>query len=211
MKNIIKDKIVNTLCKIILPFYSLIVVVLAIVSFFKFNIWASLGVIYLLPLFTWRFINFFYPLKDSKGYIAGATFSPWLSSYRIQEIYIKFPFLEKILMLVPFLFNIWLRAWGSKIGKRVLFTPNTIIIDRPGLDIGDNVYFGDKCYLSSHLVIEKDKKFFCIYKKIKIEDNSFIGAFSTFGPGSLVRSGSRLNAFSLFKLNSDKAETLLPS
>lgn len=211
MKIFIRDKVINTLCKIILPFYGLIIVLLALFFLSKGSLWLCLGVLYLLPVCTWRVINFFYPLMEGKSYIAGDTFSPWLSSYRIQEIYIKLPFLERFILLVPFLFNLWLRAWGAKIGKRVLFAPNTTIVDRPGIEIGDYVYLGDQCYFSSHLILEKDKKFICLYKKIRIEEDCFIGAFTKFAPGAKVRKGSRVRTFSFFRINSDVAESFVAS
>lgn len=209
MKIFLRDKVINTVCKSILPFYPLIIATLTIYFLSQVRIGTALFCLYLFPLITWKFINFFYPLKEGKSYIAGPTFSPWLTSYRIQEIYIKLPVLEKIIMLVPFLYNVWLRAWGSKIGKRVLFAPNITIIDRAGLEIGNYVYFGDGCYLSSHLILEKNKKFICFYKKIKIEDNSFIGAFTTLAPGALIKEGSRIRTFSFFRMNSDRAESFV--
>lgn len=209
MKIFIRDKIINTLFKIILPFYGLIIALFAFLFFLKGSFWLGLGMIYLVPVCTWRLINFFFPLEEGKSYIAGATFSPWLSSYRIQEIYIKIPLLERLILLVPFLFNLWLRAWGAKIGKRVLFAPNTTIVDRPGIEIGDYVYLGDQCYFSSHLILEKNKKFICIYKKIKIEEDCFIGAFTKFAPGAKVKKGSRVRTFSFFRINSDVAESFV--
>ena len=217
MHEFVKDKLVNPLCKLLLPFFSLLVAGLCLNFFIKFvllrnttYLYAMLITPYALPLLTWRVLNLFYPLKEGRSFIAGPTFSPWLSSFRIQEIYLKFPFLEKTLMLVPFLYNVWLRAWGAKIGKRVIFAPGVVINDRPGVEIGDYVYFGDGCYLSSHLVLEKDKKFICYYKKIRIESHSFIGAFTTFAPGATVKAGSRVNTFSFFRLNSEKAESFDP-
>ena len=209
MKIYLKDVVINTLCKILLPFYSLFIAVLSVYYLLNSKFIAAFLTLYLLPLATWRVIHFFYPLKEGTSYIAGEIFSPWLSSYRIQEIYIKFPFLEKIIMLVPFLFNAWLRLWGSKIGRRVLFAPNTTIIDRAGLIIDDNVYIGDQCYFSCHFVLEKDQKFLCTYKKIRIGGHSFIGAFSRFAPGAKVKEGSRVRAFSFFRMNSEVAETFV--
>lgn len=193
----------------VLPFYSLLIAAMSTYFILNSRFMAALFTLYLLPLMTWRILDLCYPLKEGTSYIAGKSYSPWLSSYRIQEIYIKLPFLERVIMLVPFLYNVWLRLWGSKIGKRVLFAPNITVIDRAGLEIGDNVYIGDQCYFSCHLVLEKDKKFLCTYKKIRIGENSFIGAFSKFAPGAKVVDRSRVRAFSFFRLNSEVAETFI--
>lgn len=210
MNIFLRDKLINPICKTVLPYYSLIIVVSAIYFLLHARYGAFLFTLYLVPLITWKIFNFFYPLKEGNSYIAGSTFSPWLSSYRIQEIYLKFPYLEKFLLLVPFLFNAWLRAWGSKVGKRVIFTPNITITDRAGLEIGDNVYFGDQCYLSSHFVLEKNKKFLLLYKKIHIEDDVFVGSFTKFSPGAVVKKGSRVRTHSYFGINSSKAESFIP-
>ena len=209
MNIFLRDKIVNPLCKTVLPYYSLIIVVSAIYFLFQARYGVALFILYLVPLLTWRFLNLVYPLKEGTSYIAGSTFSPWLSSYRIQEIYLRFPFLEKVIMLTPFLYNVWLRLWGSKVGKRVIFTHNISITDRSGLVIGNNVYFGDQCYLSCHFVLEKNKKLLLIYKKIRIEDDVFIGSFTKFSPGAVAKKGSRVNTHSFFGLNSSKAESFI--
>lgn len=202
----------NALFKFQLPFFSLFVVVLAVyllVKSYELNskVYLISGLLtpYLVPLYTWKFINLIAPLKEgSTEYLAEKTFSSWLSSYRIQEIYLKFPFLEKIIHLVPFLYNSWLRAWGSKVGKRVLIPPTVKIVDRTSLNIGNNVYLGDEVYFSSHFIVQKNGRVFCFHKSVTIEDNCFIGAFTKLGPGARVKENSTVKAFSYYSLNSSE-------
>jgi acetyltransferase-like isoleucine patch superfamily enzyme len=171
----------------------------------KFLLVLGLLTPYILPLFTWKLINFIKPLKEGSGeYLAEKTFSPWLSSYRIQEIYLKFPFLERAIHLVPFLYSSWLRAWGSKVGKRVLIPPTVKVVDRTSLDIGNNVYLGDEVYFSSHFIVQKNGRIFCYHKSVTIEDNCFIGAFTKLGPGARVKENSVVKAFSYYSLNSSE-------
>jgi acetyltransferase-like isoleucine patch superfamily enzyme len=203
----------NALFKFQLPFFSLFVLIFTIYLLVKSYETSSttllvLGLLspYIIPLGTWRLINFLYPLKEgSTEYLAEKTFSPWLSGYRIQEIYLKLPFLERIIHFVPFLYNSWLRAWGSKVGKRVLIPPTVKIIDRASLRIGNNVYMGDEVYFSSHFIIQRNGRIFCYHKSVTIEDNCFIGAFTKLGPGATVKSGSTVKAFSYYSMNSSEA------
>lgn len=210
MKATAKDKVMNSLFKFQLPFFSLFVLCLSLFFFSKAYHLSSpnyliLGCItpYLLPLLTWRLIHFLYPLKEgSAEYLAEKTFSPWLSSYRIQEIYLKLPIFERLIHFVPFLYNYWLRAWGSQIGKRVLIPPTVKVVDRASLNIGNNVYLGDEVYFSSHFIIQKNGRIFCYHKSVTIEDNCFIGAFTKLGPGACVKENSKVKAFSYFSMNS---------
>ncbi|OUR95386.1 hypothetical protein A9Q84_16250 [Halobacteriovorax marinus] len=213
MKATAKDKVMNTLFKFQLPFFSLFVLILSVTLFYKSYQLSSTRLFiiafltpYLVPLLTWRLIHFIYPLKEgSCEYLAEKTFSPWLSSYRIQEIYLKLPILERLIHFVPFLFNLWLKAWGSQIGKRVLIPPTVKIVDRASLKIGNNVYLGDEVYFSSHFIVQKNGRIFCYHKSVTIEDNSFIGAFTKLGPGACVKANSKVKAFSYFSMNSSKA------
>jgi acetyltransferase-like isoleucine patch superfamily enzyme len=210
LKATAKDKVMNSLFKFQLPFFSLFVLCLSLyflgvaykLSSATYLIFAFLTP-YLIPLLTWRLINFIYPLKEgSCEYLAEKTFSPWLSSYRIQEIYLKLPILEGLIHFVPFLYNSWLKAWGSEIGKRVLIPPSVKIVDRTSLKIGNNVYLGDEVYFSSHFIVQKNGRIFCYHKSVTIEDNCFIGAFTKLGPGACVKANSKVKAFSYFSMNS---------
>ncbi|MGZ3789675.1 MAG: acyltransferase [Bacteriovorax sp.] len=158
---------------------------------------------YLLPLLLQRMVFFFYPLKEGGSYIGmeEKKFSPWLFSLRVQQIYLICPQLERIIFFFPGTYSIWLRAWGSKIGKRVFWTPGTVVNDRGLLEVGDYVVFGHNTYMSPHLLRMKDGKFFVYVKKIKIGSYSFVGAFSKLGPGTTIGKGSFVPAASEFAVN----------
>ncbi|MDD4972918.1 MAG: hypothetical protein PHY93_01130 [Bacteriovorax sp.] len=158
---------------------------------------------YLLPLMIQRIVLGIYPLKEGGNYIglAEKSFSPWLFSLRVQQIYLVFPQLERLLFFLPGLYSAWLRAWGSQIGKNVFWTPGTVVNDRSLMEVGDFVIFGHNTYMSSHLLRVKNGKFFVYVRKIKIGSYSFIGAFTKMGPGTKISSGSQVQAMSNFSIN----------
>ena len=59
-----------------------------------------------------------------------------------RRLFLRFPVLEEILRLVPGLYSLWLRAWGSRIGKLTYWAPQTSYSIAGCLDIGDHVVFG---------------------------------------------------------------------
>lgn len=143
-------------------------------------------VLYILPLLTYHLHNHFYPLTEGASLISGKFYCPWWGAHHIQLIYGVFPILEVILRLFPGLFSLWLRLWGSKIGKNVYWTPVVFIADRALLEIGDNVILGHGLSFTSHLINPRAKGLILYIRKIIIGENSFIGARASFGPGAII-------------------------
>lgn len=208
MKITKKDTILNFFCKPGLPFFPLFIAILACLFLFLFieshrYLFLLLAFIspYIIPLFSFKLLQAIYPIKEGASFFGEERFSPWVSSFRLQQIYVMFPVLERILFFIPGLYNSWLRAWGSKIGKNVYFLPGILIVDRAHIEIGDNVMIGNQCYFSPHVVQIKKGRFFLYYKKISIGNNVFIGAFSTLGPGTKIADNITVPAGSAFGVN----------
>lgn len=208
--NIHKDNILNFLFKRLQHFFPLIFFSIMLYLFAQFVLTKCLIYFvlfclmpYLLPLMIQRIVLGIYPLKEGGNYIglAEKSFSPWLFSLRVQQIYLVFPQLERLLFFLPGLYSAWLRAWGSQIGKNVFWTPGTVVNDRSLMEVGDFVIFGHNTYMSSHLLRVKNGKFFVYVRKIKIGSYSFIGAFTKMGPGTKISSGSQVQAMSNFSIN----------
>jgi hypothetical protein len=152
--------------------------------------------IYLTPLTLHHLCNSVIPLEEGGSYITMGEYNPWLTSYRIQKIYLLIPLFERLLMCVPGLFPFWLRLWGSKIGTGVEFPPETIITDRSFLNIGDHVLIGNQCYFSPHLVKQKGHKAFVYVKEIHVGGGSFLGGKCSFFAGASLDAGTKLPAVS---------------
>lgn len=157
---------------------------------------------YITPLLAHRIHNLFAPLREGRSFFGIDYYSPWLTSHRFQLLFITFPVFEKVLLIVPGLFNMWLRAWGSHVGKGVLWVPNAEVLDRSHMHIEDNVAFANRVYLSPHVVRPAgDKKFLLYFKKIHIGTGSFIGAGARIGPGAYVAPGTMVPLLTDIYLN----------
>ena len=151
-------------------------------------------VLYGLPLIAYRLHARIYPIRQGTSYLRGTTYSPWWGSHQLQQIYIAFPVLEAILRLIPGAFSLWLRLWGSQVGRGVYWTPAIEIADRGLLDIGDRVVFGYRVGLYGHVVKPKQNNLLLYVNTVKIGSDAFVGAGSVLGPGTELGEGSFLPA-----------------
>lgn len=145
--------------------------------------------IYLFPLISFRIHNYVFPLKDGVYNLSATSYTPWWGTYNIQQILNIFPCFEIALRLCPPIFILWLRAWGAKVGKGVYFTPCTTIIDRPMVNIGNNVIFGYKAFMTAHYIGPRDGQHSLVVESISIGDDCFLGAFVRIAPGAKIDNG----------------------
>jgi hypothetical protein len=185
-----------TILSTILAFFPTLILFLTgstIVYFIYFHnllcILAIFFFIYGLPLLVYRLHKMIYPIKEGISYLIGTKYSPWWGVHQIQVIYIAIPVLETVLRLIPGMFSLWLRLWGSKIGKNVYWTPALEIADRGLLEIGDNVVIGHRVGISSHVIKPKKNNLMLYVKKVKIGNNVFIGGGSLIAPGVVIGDG----------------------
>ena len=154
--------------------------------------------IYMMPPLLFRLISYFYPLQEGSFFIGikEQNSNTWLIAYQLQNIFLSFSFLERILILIPGAYSLWLRSWGSKIGKNIIWTPRVDIVDRTSLEVGNNVFMGDKVYISAHIIQRKEQRLELLYKKIKIGDKALIGYNTELGPGAKIAAHDMLPALS---------------
>jgi hypothetical protein len=151
-----------------------------------------IAIIYLFPLIIHRIHSLIFPLSDGYWILSEKKYNRWWASHMFQYPFIALPWLESILHFFPGLYSCWLRAWGSKIGRGVFWTPRVEIIDRGLVEIGDNVIIGHLVTMCSHMVAEIEERPALIIKKIIIGERSFIGADSQFGPGAVIAPKSKI-------------------
>jgi hypothetical protein len=143
--------------------------------------------IYLLPPLLFRAYCLKYPARAGRWLISGNQRCDWWIAHQLQMIYAAVPAFEAFLRLIPGLYSAWLRLWGSKVGKRVYWTPLVEIIDRHMLRIGDDVIFGHRIVCTSHVVSRKENgEFVLLLRPVRIGAGTFIGALSRLGPGVKV-------------------------
>ncbi len=146
-------------------------------------------VVYGLPLLTFRLLGRAAPLRPGISYLDDPSYSPWWGGHQAQMLYIAFPQLESLLQLVPGLFSLWLRLWGSRVGRGVYWTPRVEIADRSLMLIGDRVVFGHKVQCFGHVVKRKNGRLLLYVAPIALGHDVFIGAGSRIGPGVFVENG----------------------
>lgn len=147
---------------------------------------------YLLPVFAFRIHQLFAPVVEGNFDFTKKEYFPWWGSHQFQFPFIALPWLESLLHFVPGLFSLWLRLWGSKIGKNVYWTPKVEILDRNLIDVGDSVVFGHLTTMSSHMVAKIDGRPHLVIKKIQFGSGSFVGADSQFGPGAIIEQNEKV-------------------
>ncbi len=153
-----------------------------------------LAVLYALPLAIYRLHQRWFPLEEGDSLLVNRGYSPWFGSHQLQLIYVALPLLETLLRLVPGLFSLWLRAWGSRVGSKVYWTPHVEVLDRGLLDIGCGVIFGHRSGLSSHVIRPTQDNLLLFVQRIRIGDGAFIGAGCFLGPGAVIEPGVMVRA-----------------
>lgn len=166
----------------------------------------SLLLVYLLPPLTHRLMNGLYPIRQGATLVDPKEYNPWINSFRLQKIYVVIPQIERLLFLIPGLYNAWLRLWGSKIGKNVYILPGVEIVDRGNVHFDDFVFIGNKTYISPHVAMTKNGKMYVYVKDIVIGKGTFVGAFCTLGPGTNIPPMQSIPAGSYYTINSSEPD-----
>jgi acetyltransferase-like isoleucine patch superfamily enzyme len=151
--------------------------------------------VYILPLATFRLLTLIFPIREGAYHIGSYGVQGWVLALKIQMFLSFFSVFEKILQLIPGLFSVWLRCWGSSIGSNVIWTPDSKIFDRSLLQIGNNVLIGNMTVLSSHIIKYKNNSLFLYCRKIKIGNDTLVGGRTTICPGVVVGNRCQINGF----------------
>jgi acetyltransferase-like isoleucine patch superfamily enzyme len=121
-------------------------------------------------------------------------FVAWWACFQCQVLFLRFPVLEEIMRLLPGVYSLWLRLWGSKIGKLTYWAPGTVILDRGFLDIGDDVVFGAGVRLNPH-VMEKTPQAVLLLAPIQIGSGALVGGYSLLTAGTVIAENENTRAF----------------
>lgn len=192
--NISKVKILFLLGNL-LPFIQLLVF---IVLFLKisgafYQVFFTVVFIYLIPPLLFRVIHLFFNLEQGSHRTFGRGHLVWWYGIQLQLLYARFPFLEEILRIPPFLYSAWLRLWGAKVGKLVYWSPRVEILDRNLIEIGDRVVVGYGAKMTSHL-LNQEKIFIA---PIFIDADAVIGGEVRIAPGCTIKKGVTVKALSV--------------
>ena len=180
----------------LISFYPALILILLLATVFWFAYHPSfiqpllfLGILYLVPPISLRLHQAIFPISEKPADLSKRQYSAWWGVHQIQVLYTAVPQLEALLRIIPGAYSVWLRLCGSRVGRRVYWTPNIEITDRSMLVIGDNVVFGHQCKLLGHAIKPTGRRMILYCKKITIGNLVFIGAGSRIGVGASVADG----------------------
>ena len=189
-------------------FYRILMLLFNYIPFFLFcgvvtSIWkfhnniplmfAIIGmIIYIVPPLITRIALLICPLKKTEYELFTKEYYVWWLTFCTQIIYLRFPFLEEIIRVIPSLYSMWLRIfWGAKIGRFTYWAPGTRILDRPFINIGNNVIFAADIRLNPHAQLNGK----LILAPVTIEDNVIVGAYSLLVAGTVIKANQETKPF----------------
>jgi acetyltransferase-like isoleucine patch superfamily enzyme len=149
-------------------------------------------VVYGVPLGLYRLLGLICPLREGISRLDAPRFSPWWGGHQLQALFIALPALEALLRLVPGLYSLWLRLWGSRIGRGVYWTPRVEVADRGLLEVGDRVIFGHRVAIYGHVVTPRSRGLVLYARRVMVGAGAFVGAGSRLGPGVRIAPGARV-------------------
>ena len=178
-----------------IPFFLFCGVVFSVWKFYH-NVFYMLGaiavIIYVIPPLITRVALLIYPLKETEYELFSKGYYIWFLTFCSQIIYLRLPFLEEILRLIPGLYSLWLRIfWGAKIGRLTFWAPGTRILERNFLDVGDYVVFAADTRINAHVMTDSK----LLIAPIKIENNVVVGAYSLLTCGTVLKANQATKAF----------------
>jgi hypothetical protein len=155
-------------------------------------------VLYLFPPFVVRVLLLLGRIHEGIIPLGSKDFFLWWASFQWQMIFCRFPALEELLRLIPGLYSLWLRLWGSRIGRFTFWAPGTLILDRSFLQIGDDVVLGAGVRLNAHVAdIDSEGHRRLLLAKLEIGDRCHIGGYSLLTAGTKIEKDQTTKAFLL--------------
>jgi hypothetical protein len=166
-------------------------------------VWSWLGALaclYLLPPLLLRLLLVVTgPLPSGTHALGSRTFLLWWATSQPQVIFARLPFLEEVLRLVPGCYSLWLRLWGSRIGRLTYWAPGVRVLDRHLLHIGNDVVFGAGSRLSAHVVSgTADGPAVLHLGTVTVGDRCRIGGYALLSPGTTVDADEEVHTCALF-------------
>lgn len=144
---------------------------------------ALIFVVYLLPVACFRLHQAAWPIVEGRSWLDAPEYSPWWGSHQFQVVYSAFPALEALLRLLPGVYSAWLRLWGSRVGRRVHWTPRIEILDRSLIEVGDDVVFGHRFACSAHVITRRGGRLLLYVRRVSIGSRVLLGFACRLAPG----------------------------
>lgn len=121
--------------------------------------------------------------------VPSRAFFRWWTTWQLQMVFNRLPWIDEALRFVPGLYSAWLRLWGAQIGRLTLWSPGARVCDRPLLRLGADVVIGIDVRLVGHFggVDAQGRATFTL-GAITLGDRTTIGGGALLGPGVALES-----------------------
>ncbi|MBI3551606.1 MAG: hypothetical protein HY077_03745 [Elusimicrobia bacterium] len=147
----------------------------------------SILFLYLVPPLSTRILFAVFGRPEGRIPAGERAFFVWWASLQLQIVFCRFPGLEEGLRLLPGVYSVWLRLWGSRIGRLTYWSPGTAVLDRSYLNIGDDVTFGAGVRLNGHVLAKNERgRVELLLAPIIIGDRASVGGYSLLTSGTEV-------------------------
>lgn len=121
--------------------------------------------------------------------VPSPVFFRWWSTWQLQMLFNRLPWIDELLRFVPGLYSLWLRLWGARIGRLTLWSPGARISDRPLLRLGDDVVIGLDVRLFGHFGgLDEGGRAMLTLGTVTIGDRTSVGGCALLGPGVVLGS-----------------------
>lgn len=152
--------------------------------------------LYVMPPLIVRVCTWIRPLPSGAVPVGSDAFLLWWFTAQWQVLFARLPFLEELLRVVPALYSLWLRLWGSQIGRLVYWSPGVAVTDRSLVRIGDRVVFGLGVRLSAHVIAPSAEGRNTLYlAPVAIGRDSLVGGYSLLLAGCEIAPGQATPPF----------------
>lgn len=177
-------------------FYTILLLLQMMIAFHYCGVLVALLIIYLEPPLLWRVVKKIWGQPEGVSYLGVKTKegNSWWVAFHLQQLFNTFHFFEQLLTLFPGVYSAWLRLWGSEIGKKVNWTPESRLVDRTHLRIGDRVLIGNHSYLAAHAIKKRGDKYLLYVKAVEVGADAVLAYRVTLAPGAVVEPGSFIEA-----------------
>ncbi|MDH3762400.1 MAG: hypothetical protein OEU50_15575 [Gammaproteobacteria bacterium] len=124
---------------------------------------------------------------------ASPTFIYWWFLTQLQIVFIRFPFLEEVLRIIPGAYNLWLNLWGGKVSLFAYWSPGVTVADRYLISVGRGAVLGGGCRIGAHILVQQaDNTQLLTLAEVRIDEYSVIGIHAGVGPGCHVHAHETL-------------------
>lgn len=130
-----------------------------------------------------------------EGPLFGAVGRRWYLLQLLQVPFLRLPWIEDLLRLVPGLYQAWLCLWGGRVSLLSVWGPGVMVSDRWALEVGPGAIIGAGAIISGHLITADGAGGHrLLVAPVRIGAGAVVGGRAGLAPGSLVAAGESFPA-----------------